>query len=142
MYARHQVAQHYRRKEKCRSKLFARNMASNRTRLATMNLLDIIAATEAKEQAIAQVATNTNPQWFANCYRIIVATATNTNNFTTDDIWQALHDAQLPTPHEPRAIGAVLRHAAANNIIRPTNEYRPSKRVACHSRPIRVWVKQ
>ena len=107
-----------------------------------MNLLDIIAATEAKEQAIAQVATSTDPKWFAECYRIVVATATNTNDFTTDDIWQALADAQLPTPHEPRAIGAVLRHAAANNVIRPTNQYRPSQRVACHARPIRVWVKQ
>jgi len=107
-----------------------------------MNLLDIIAATEAKEKAIAQVATATNPEWFAECYRIVVATATNTNEFTTDDIWQALADAKLPTPHEPRAIGAVLRHAAANKLIRPTDRYRPSQRVACHARPIRVWTKQ
>jgi hypothetical protein len=107
-----------------------------------MNLLDIIAATEAKEKAIAQVATATNPEWFAECYRIVVATATNTKEFTTDDIWQALADAHLPTPHEPRAIGAVLRHAAANKLIRPTDRYRPSHRVACHARPIRVWVKQ
>ena len=63
-----------------------------------MNLLDIIAATEAKEKAIAQVATSTDPKWFAECYRIVVATATNT--------------------------------------------YRPSQRVACHARPIRVWTKQ
>ena len=83
-----------------------------------MDLLDIIAATEAKEKAIAQVATSTDPKWFAECYRIVAATATNTNDFTTDDIWQALADAQLPTPHEPRAIGAVLRHAAANKLIR------------------------
>ena len=104
-----------------------------------MNLLDIIAATEAKEQAIAQVATSTDPKWFAECYRIVVATATNTNDFTTDDIWQALADARLPTPHEPRAIGAVLRQVASDGLICPTDTYQPSARVACHARPVRVW---
>jgi hypothetical protein len=101
-----------------------------------MNLLDVIAATEAKEKAIATVATNTNPDWWQACYNTI---ATTTNTFTTDDIWQALEDQSLPTPHEPRAMGAVLRHAAANGLIRATDTYRPSARVACHARPIRVW---
>lgn len=101
-----------------------------------MNLLDIIAATEAKEKAIAAVATNTNPDWWHHCYNII---ATTTNTFTTDDIWQALENAALPIPHEPRAIGAVLRQAAADGLICPTDTYQPSARVACHSRPVRVW---
>ena len=104
-----------------------------------MNLLDIIAATEAKEKAIAQVATSTDPKWFAECYRIVVATATNTNDFTTDDIWQALADAQLPTPHEPRALGALMIAAHRAGLIAPTDRYRQSKRPECHARPIRVW---
>ena len=104
-----------------------------------MNLLDIIAATEAKEQAIQQVATNTNPYWAAQCRTIIQQIATTTNTFTTDDIWQALHDAYLPTPHEPRAIGAILTAMARENLITATDTYRTSARAACHARPIRVW---
>jgi hypothetical protein len=64
-------------------------MASSQLGVGAMNLLDIIAATEAKEKAIAAVATNTNPDWWQACYNII---ATTTNTFTTDDIWQALED--------------------------------------------------
>lgn len=105
-----------------------------------MNLLDIIAATETKNQAIQQVATNTNPQWAAQCRTIIQHIATTTDTFTTDDIWQALHDADLPTPHEPRAIGAILVGMASENLITATNIYRPSARPACHARPIRVWT--
>jgi hypothetical protein len=104
-----------------------------------MNLLDIIAATEAKNQAIATVATNADQTWLTACYNVIVQIATTTDTFTTDTIWQALENAALPTPHEPRAIGAVLRQAAANGLIRATDTYRPSARVACHARPIRVW---
>ncbi len=76
-------------------------MAGSKLRVGAMNLLDIIAATEAKEKAIATVATNTNPDWWQACYNTI---ATTTNTFTTDDIWQALEDQSLPTPHEPRAM--------------------------------------
>jgi hypothetical protein len=104
-----------------------------------MNLLDIIAATEAKNQAIATVATNADQTWLTACYNVIVQIATTTDTFTTDTIWQALENAALPTPHEPRAIGAVLRQVASDGLICPTDTYQPSARVACHARPIRVW---
>jgi len=104
-----------------------------------MNLLDLIAATEAKNEALTQVTANADPQWATACYNIIVSIATTTTAFTTDNIWQALHDAALPTPHEPRVLGAILRQACADGLITPTDTYIPSARVACHARPIRVW---
>ncbi len=125
--------------QRLRSQLITSSMASNRTWMAEMNLLDIIAATEAKNQAIATVTNNADQTWLTSCYSVIVQIATTTDTFTTDDIWQALENAALPTPHEPRAIGAVLRQAAADGLICPTDTYQPSARVACHARPIRVW---
>ena len=105
-----------------------------------MNLLDLIAATEAKEQALQQVADNTNPTWATDITQIILNLPTPT--FTTDDIWQAATDNNLMIPHEPRALGAILHRLAKQNLITPTDRYIPSLRPVCHRRPIRVWARR
>ena len=97
------------------------------------------AATDTRDKAIAQVATNTDPTWATDIENIITRLATDT--FTTDDIWQAATDANLTMPHEPRALGAILHRLARRRIIVATNQYVPSLRPACHRRPIRVWRK-
>lgn len=105
----------------------------------TMNLLDIIAATEAKDEAITRVGHNADPQWVTACYNTIVQIAFNKQRFTTDDVWDALDRAKVATPHEPKAIGAVLRQAAKDGLIYATDDHKPSARVACHARPLRIW---
>jgi hypothetical protein len=109
-------------------------MASKQPGVGTMNT-----ATEARDKAITQVATNTNPTWAAQTMLIIKQIATNTFDFTTDDIWQQLSETSLPTPHEPRALGALMIAAHRAGLITPTDRYRQSKRPECHARPIRVW---
>lgn len=104
-----------------------------------MNLLDIIAATEARDEALRRVASATDPSWATNIENIILGLATDT--FTTDDVWQAASDANLDMPHEPRALGAILHRLARQQMIVATDRYIPSQRVACHRRPIRVWRK-
>jgi hypothetical protein len=104
-----------------------------------MNLLDIIAATEARDEALRRVASATDPSWATNIENIILSLATDT--FTTDDVWQAASDANLDVPHEPRALGAILHRLARQQMIVATDRYIPSQRVACHRRPIRVWRK-
>lgn len=96
-------------------------------------------ATDTRNKAIAQVATNTCPTWAKQTLDIIKQIATNTFDFTTDDIWQALSQASLPTPHEPRALGALMIAAQRSGLIAPTDRYRQSQRPQCHARPIRVW---
>lgn len=97
------------------------------------------AATDTRDKAIAQVATNTDPTWATETMLIIKQIATNTFDFTTDDIWQALSETSLPTPHEPRALGALMIAAQRAGLITPTDRYRQSQRPECHARPIRVW---
>ena len=109
-------------------------MAGNKPGMETMT-----AATDTRDKAIAQVATNTNPTWAAETMLIIKQIATNTFDFTTDDIWQALSETSLPTPHEPRALGALMIAAQRAGLITPTDRYRQSQRPECHARPIRVW---
>ena len=96
-------------------------------------------ATDTRDKAIAQVATNTDPAWWQQTMLIIKQIATDTFDFTTDDIWRELATAPLPTPHEPRALGALMIAAHRAGLITPTDRYRQSKRPECHARPIRVW---
>lgn len=102
-----------------------------------MNLLDLIAATEARDEALHRVASATDPSWATDIQNIILGLATDT--FTTDDIWQAATDANLGIPREPRALGAIMHRLAKQHHIIPTETYIPSLRPACHRRPIRVW---
>lgn len=104
-----------------------------------MNLLDLIAATDAKDEALRRVAAATDPTWATDIENIITRLATDT--FTSDDIWQAATDANLDVPREPRALGAILHRLAREHRITPTDRYIPSLRPACHRRPIRVWRK-
>jgi hypothetical protein len=59
--------------------------------------------------------------------------------FTTDDVWEHLFQNDLPMPHEPRALGAVMVAAARARIIAPTDRYTPSARPECHRRPVKIW---
>ena len=105
-----------------------------------MNLLDFIAATEAKEKALAQVASTTDTNWKQQIIDIVLGYATDTE-FTTDQIWDYCYQHNIETPHEPRALGAILIGLARNGFVKATDRYRPSHRVACHARPIRVWCR-
>ena len=106
-----------------------------------VNLLDLIAATEARDAAIAQVASATDADWKAEVWAVIERLAVGVE-FTTDTIWQACHDEGIGAPREPRALGAIMVEAARSRLVTATDRYVASRRVACHARPIRVWVRR
>lgn len=62
--------------------------------------------------------------------------AENLETFTTDEVWKVV----TSQPREPRAMGAAMKRAQADGMIRTTPNYRPSKREDCHGRPVRVWT--
>lgn len=107
-----------------------------------MNLLDIIAANEARDKAIERVGKSSRPEWVLQIRAAILAVATSNDTFTTDEVWQYCEDHGIEPPREPRAIGAVMRELASSGQITTTDAYRMSARPACHRRPIRVWRKQ
>ena len=96
-------------------------------------------ATDTRNKAITQVATNTDPTWWNKAIETVIAVARTSFDFTTDDIWEQLKTSPLPTPHEPRALGAVMIAVQRCGIITATEKYRQSTRPECHARPIRVW---
>lgn len=101
-------------------------------------LLDLIAAQEAREQAIRQVGVNADSEWMDTALHTIWCLALVRDTFTTDDVWDALHPHE-PNTHEPRAMGAAMRRAAKEGWVKATSGYQPSARPSCHARPVRVW---
>ncbi len=95
--------------------------------------------TQLRNQALVDVAVNADPDWWQHAVNIVQDIAATSFDFTTDDIWCELERQSIATPHEPRAIGAVVVAVKRLGLIAPTNRYRPSNRPECHARPIRVW---
>lgn len=94
------------------------------------------AAHEAGVVAVAQVEANAEPEWLESAKRAVRIVALNHMMFSTDDVWDLLDSA----PHEPRAMGAVMRIMAKQGFIVATGSYLTSRRVECHGRPVRLWM--
>jgi len=101
-------------------------------------LFDPVQAEAAADEALARVEAHADPDWKDRAYAIIFELARVRVEFTTDDVWRELGQAGVDT-HEPRALGALMRQAAADHVIAPTDRYKPSSRVVCHGRPVRIW---
>lgn len=102
-------------------------------------IMDMADARRRRDKAIDTVEAAADSSWKeAADYAIRKVAATRTE-FTTDDIWQVLHDMSIEAPREPRALGASMRRAAAAGVIEPTNRIERSARPVCHAAPKRVW---
>lgn len=103
------------------------------------SLFDQVAAEVARDLAIEAVDFAADPQWKKAAESAILHLAATRLEFTTDDVWEVLHELAIEQPREPRALGAAMRRAARNNLIVPTDRVSQSLRPECHRRPVRVW---
>lgn len=94
-----------------------------------------------KDAALAQVASNTSPEWSKAAFETVVYLSQNRKEFNTDAVWVVLERdyAYLDKPH-PRALGPIMLAAAKKRIIKHSGRYENSVRESCHRRPIAVWV--
>lgn len=92
----------------------------------------------AKERSLIRVERHADEKWKEVVMGMIKIAALKHFHITTDHVWSHLEHHKEKT-HEPRALGALMRRAAVEGMIKPTNIHIPSERLACHSRPIRVW---
>ena len=105
------------------------------------NQLDRIAAEQARDEAINRVERNADADWLDYAYKAVKYLAENRDEFTTDDVWLVLADWGYSV-REPRALGAVMRRAAKNDLIQATTRYKKSNRKECHRNPKMVWITQ
>ena len=95
------------------------------------------AGKKAADEAVKRVGGNMDPDWRVAALAAVRSACEKYSEFTTDDVWNILRKTEAP--HEPRAMGAIMRAAVKAGICEATDEYRMSRRVACHRRPLRVW---
>ena len=85
------------------------------------------------ESAQSSVLGNAASEWVEYCLDLIRNIARMNDRFTSDTVMLAM----TRKPHDPRALGPVMKMAQKKGYIRPTDEYRPS--VRRHATPLRVW---
>lgn len=93
----------------------------------------------AKLVAMARVHAHADPAWLAQAYRAIQDLCARELYVTSDSVWALLDERGVPSPREPRALGAVMRQAARDGLLEASGEYVQSEREACHSRPVQKW---
>ena len=104
------------------------------------SLFDVPQAIALAEQAIEQVGLNADQVWALEALKVVQMLSIQRHDFTTDDVWKWMNQLHpTMTTHEPRAMGAVMRKAAASRLCVPTERYSKSLRPECHRRPIRIW---
>ena len=101
------------------------------------DLLDTIREIELETRAaIDRAQANASDLWFRGAMNAVRYLVAQRRPFTTDDVWSHVEGQT----HEPRAMGAVMRQAQRDGLIKPSGEYRKSLRPECHRRPIQVWI--
>ena len=91
------------------------------------------------QAAIDRAEAAANPEWICMAKAILVILAKQRREFTTDEIWRSLQDANVGTK-EPRALGALMRKAEKARLIEKIpGKWIKSTRPECHHRPLQVW---
>lgn len=91
-------------------------------------------AVAAADAAIQQAEEHADGAWLVAAQAVVRHLAETRREFTTDDVWRS-----LASTREPRALGAVMRWAAAAGLVENTHQTVPSTRPECHARPVAVW---
>lgn len=88
----------------------------------------------ARDAALEAVDENADEDWKDRALEAVRRTALEHDEFISDDIWTT---SGLDRPRESRAMGPVLRRAAALGYIEKTGKALPSAQG--HLRPVHVW---
>jgi len=106
----------------------------------TEQLFDARSALEAKREAMTRVHANAEEAWKVAAKLSVEAVAKRKPEFTTDAVWWWLeHHYPDYMPHEPRAMGPIMRWAVTTGVVAATDRTTRSTRVACHARPVAIW---
>lgn len=92
----------------------------------------------ARDASIAQVEDAACAAWMARAQSALLRVLRKQPEFTTDDVWLEL--GLDDKPHEPRAMGAVIRAAAKAGWCTAAERTTKTARVAAHRRPLQVWI--
>ena len=101
-----------------------------------MSLKEAIRRRDEAIEAVIQA----NSKWIAEAWTVLKSVCQKNETFSSDTVWAALVEKEIPPPREPRAMGGLLRQADAAGWCIPTESPRVrSARASCHARPLTVW---
>jgi hypothetical protein len=89
------------------------------------------------QEAMQAAEDHADEGWLRAARQEIAALAASGEPWTTDHVWYRLEQLGVTT-REPRALGALIRKAARDGLIRQQG-YTPTTRPEAHARPIPVW---
>lgn len=91
------------------------------------------------DRAVHYAGAFAEPEWYRAAEYALEVLIRRGNNFTTDELHKELQNYEVST-HEPRALGAIIRQASKNGLIRSTGQFKKSTRPECHRRPVSIWA--
>jgi hypothetical protein len=93
-----------------------------------------------REQGIANSERTAGQRWQDEAIECVKIFKDIVPDFTCDEVRLWASVGGLEVPPEARAWGAVMRRAAKEGLIVPTDRFRASTDPFCHRSPARVWV--
>ena len=96
-------------------------------------------AEQKKQEALAQVESNANPEWVQAARAAVKRVAENKPYFTSDDVWIELEQNSTITTHNPAAMGAVMKFVQSSKLGEATGKHKPSIRTKTHKRQLMIW---
>lgn len=107
--------------------------------MAQQTVFDLDAAIAARDEALRRIE-GSSPDAIEAALQVVHACALTMPLFSTDDVWRRLQETgQHFDKRHRRFLGAAMQQAAKLGWCEATAEYRPSERVECHGRPVRMW---
>ena len=104
-----------------------------------MTQLSLVIQGEAKKaDAMERAWNHANTNWKAAAIAVVRHLATTKSEFTADEVWAEL-DSLGFTTREHRAMGAVMRQAAVDELIVKTDRVVPTTRPSANRRPVAIW---
>ena len=94
---------------------------------------------ELRDEAMARVEAHADPDWKHMAVRAFMKVAYGSDEFTTDDVWRQLEEWEVPAPHEPRAMGPIVRSLVTQGVIEPVGRRKKSALPQGHCRPVEVY---
>lgn len=97
--------------------------------------IDLVQARRNAQRGVDRVEMGADAAWKERAYAVVERVARSQELFHPDDVWTALGD---DVPREARALGAVMRRIAKDQVAMPTDWAQRSKLANCnqHWRPI------
>lgn len=105
------------------------------------NKWDVEAGERGKKEGMTRASEHAGDGWYAKALAAVHAVCLRLAEFTSDDVWMQLEKdgVSMLAEKRKRAMGSVMRDAAARGWCTKTDRTRPTLHAKAHRRPVAIW---